>query len=177
MVRLGNSRPRKMRAMTIKSKFTTLVFGLTLATAAGGARAAEPITLFSDQSQIMTMARTPGTVVVGNPSIADVTIQGKQVFLHGKTYGTTNITILDEAGDQLALFEITVQLGGHNDVALFKAGALASYVCAPDCESSLHIGDEKDYYKNLVSQANAKIGLATGQKSGEATAPPPPPAQ
>ncbi len=176
-MRLGNSRPREMRAMTIKTKFATLVFGLTLAIVSGEANAAEPIILFSDQSQIITMARAPGTVVVGNPSIADVTMQGKQVFLHGKTYGTTNITILDEAGEQLAMFEVTVQLGGHNDVALFKAGTLASYVCAPDCESSLHIGDEKDYFKTLASQIGSKIGIATGQKSGEATAPPPPPAQ
>jgi Pilus formation protein N terminal region len=163
--------------MTIKSKFACLVLGSMLALATGQAFAAEPITIQSDQSQIMTMARAPGTVVVGNPSIADVTVQGKQVFLHGKTYGTTNITILDEAGGQLAMFEVTVQLGGGNNVALFKAGQLASYVCAPDCESSLHIGDDKDYFKNLLSQSSSKIGLATGQKSGESTSPPPQPVQ
>jgi hypothetical protein len=166
-----------MEAMTTKLKFATLAFGLALASATCQTFAAEPITILSDQSQILNMARTPGTVVVGNPSIADVTIQGKQVFLHGKTYGTTNITILDETGGQLGMFEVTVQLGGSNNVALFKAGALASYVCAPDCESSLHIGDEKDYFKNLVTQANAKIGLATGQKSGESATPPPQPVQ
>jgi len=161
--------------MSKKISVASIAFGLAMATAT--AFAAQPLVLVSDQSQILTMARTPGTVVVGNPSIADVTIQGNNVFLHGKTYGTTNITILDEAGAQLGMYEVTVQLGGANNVALFKAGMQMSYVCAPDCEASLHIGDEKDYFKNLTSQANGKIGLATGQKSGESTAPPPQPVQ
>ena len=161
--------------MIKKTPLACFAFGLAMA--AAPAFAAQPLILMSDQSQILTMARAPGTVVVGNPSIADVTIQGNLVFLHGKTYGTTNITILDEAGAQLGMFEVTVQLGGANNVALFKAGLQTSYVCAPDCESSLHIGDDKEYFKNLTSQANGKIGLATGQKSGEAATPPPQPVQ
>lgn len=164
-----------MRTMIKNTSIACFALGLAMATTA--AFAAQPLTLLSDQSQILTMARAPGTVVVGNPSVADVTIQGNQVFLHGKTYGTTNITILDEAGAQLGMYEVTVQLGGANNVAMFKAGFQMSYVCAPDCEASLHIGDEKDYFKNLTSQSNAKIGLATGQKSGEAAAPPPQPVQ
>jgi Flp pilus assembly secretin CpaC len=165
---------REMRAMTIRTSFASILLGLTLSLAAGPAIAAQPLVILSDQSQIITMARAPGTVVVGNPSIADVTIHGQQVFLHGRGYGTTNVIILDEAGAQLAEFEVTVQLGGGNDVATFKAGAQYSLVCAPDCEVSLHIGDQIDYYKAIANQTNTKIGLAMGQKAGESSTPAPP---
>jgi len=149
------------------------LFGAPLA-----AHAAEPIVIRSDQSQIITMARQPATVVVGNPSIADVTIQGLNVFLHARSYGTTNIIILDDAGKQLADYEVTVMLGGSNNLAMFKGGLQYTYVCAPDCEVSLHVGDDLDWFNKLVAgEMKTKNSLAMGQKGGETAAPATTPSQ
>jgi len=160
--------------MTIKHSLTGILFLVSFACGAGQAAAAQPLVLYTDQSKIVDLARAPGVVVVGNPSIADATIQGRRVFLHGRSFGTTNVIVLDEDGDQLADFEVDVQLGGRNNVSLFKAGSLQSYVCAGDCEVIMHVGDQPDYFKDVVQKRNEdKIGLATGQKSAEANQPPP----
>ena len=161
--------------MTIKSSLTGILLTTMLACAASPATAAKPLVIYTDQSKVISIPRAPGVVVVGNPSIADVTIQGQNVFVHGRSFGTTNVIILDEDGAQLADFEVDVQLGGQNNVSLYKAGSLYSYVCAGDCESVMHTGDNPDYFKDWVLKPNQeKINLATGQKSAEANEPPPP---
>ncbi|MBM3519432.1 MAG: hypothetical protein FJX63_01450 [Alphaproteobacteria bacterium] len=161
-----------------RSRVSGLVAALALWSAPLAALAAEPIVIYSDQSQIITVSRQPATVVVGNPSIADVTIQGQQVFLHARSYGTTNIIILDDAGKQIADYEVTVMLGGSNNLAVFKAGNQYTYVCAPDCEVSLHVGDDLDWFNKLVAgEVKTKNSLAMGQKGGEVAAPAPPPSQ
>jgi hypothetical protein len=136
------------------------------------AHAGEPITVYTDHSRILTVARAPATIVVGNPSIADVTIQGNQVFLHARSFGTTNVIIMDAADKMLADYEVTVQTGGDDNVYVFKSGSLNTYVCAPECEATLHVGDDKDYFmKWIAPEQQRKIGIALGQKEGENVSP------
>jgi len=149
-----------------------LAASLFLAGSIGTALAGEPIVARLDHSQIFAMARTPATVVVGNPSIADVTIEGKNVFLHARAYGTTNVLVLDDEGKQLADYDVTVQTGGDNNVIVYKAGFSQSYVCAPLCESTLHIGDAKGYFLELIApEQKQRNSIAMGQKDGEAKQP------
>lgn len=135
--------------------------------------AAEPLTLLTDRTQLLALSGNPATVVVGNPSIADVTIQGQQVFLHGRAFGTTNIIIMDAAGAILSDFEVTVMKGGSNDVAVWKAGSRYSYVCAPDCEATFHVGDNPGNFGTVTDQAKQKVNLATGKTASEVEQPAP----
>jgi Pilus formation protein N terminal region len=136
------------------------------------AKAGEPVTVFTDHSRILEVTRPPGTIIVGNPSIADVTIQGTQVFLHARSYGTTNIIIMDEAGDYLADYDVTVQTGGDDNVVVFRSSfSQQTLLCAPDCEATLHVGDDPGYFKSVASQQQKKIGIALGQKDGENVSP------
>ena len=75
-----------------------LIAGLAMIPAGGIALAGEPITVQLDHSRILSVARPPATVIIGNPSIADVTIQGDKVLLHARGYGMTNVIILAAAG-------------------------------------------------------------------------------
>lgn len=160
--------------MTIKSGLTGILLSATLAFATSQAFAAQPLVVYTDQSMVIDVSRAPSVVVVGNPSIADATIQGKKVFLHGRSFGTTNVILLDEQGDQLADFEVDVQLGGENQLSLFKAGSRYSYICPGDCQVAMQTGDNPDHFKDWVLKPNQeKINLATGQKSAEANEPPP----
>jgi hypothetical protein len=153
-----------------KLRAAAVLTSLLLLGSAAVAEAGQPLTVYTDHSRILNVDRAPGTVIVGNPSIADVTIQGNQVFLHARSYGTTNVIIMDENGNPLADYDVTVQTGGDDNVFVFKAGVIKqTYLCAPDCESILHVGDEKDYFKELAAQQQSKVGLALGQKSGEST--------
>lgn len=145
----------------------SLAAAVTLALG-GTSFAAESLTLLTDRTQLLALSGNPATIVVGNPSIADVTIQGQQVFLHGRAFGTTNIIILDAAGATLSDFEVTVMKGGSNDVAVYKAGSRYSYVCAPDCEATFHVGDNAGIFGVVTDQAKQKVNLATGKTASEA---------
>lgn len=158
--------------MIIK-KSLTATFLCAALFAAHQASAAEPLVLLTDQTQLLKLPRPAGTIVVGNPTFADVTVQGRMVFLHGRGFGTTNIIIMDEDGAQMADFEVTVQMGGSNNLALYKGGLSPashfSYVCAPNCESTLQVGDHNQYFGVVSGQITGKTGLATG-KTAEDTA-------
>jgi Flp pilus assembly secretin CpaC len=131
----------------------------------------EAIVLQTDKSQLITLSSEPGTVVVGNPSIADVSINGKQIFLHGHAFGDTNLLILDAQGSQIANFDVTVTHSNSNAVAIFKAGIRYSYTCAPNCESTMQQGDNDDYMQNTTKEGQKKAEFATGKTSVEASAP------
>ena len=156
---------KKLQGLAASSFLAILAFNVP-------ASASEQLTVTTDQSQIITVNRAPGTVVVGNPTIADVTIQGNQLFVHGRVFGKTNIIVLDENGSHLAEYMVNVVLEDDYNVVVFKAGVGAgiqkeSYTCKTDCESVFHIGDSLDYYKLINEQQKNKLGLAQGQKPGE----------
>ena len=135
---------------------------------------AQPLIVSVDQSQIVSLNRPADTVVIGNPSIADASIQGLHLFVHGRSFGTTNIIVLDDKGAELGNYELTVQLGGRYNVSVFKAGEQYSYVCAPVCEAQMHAGDQYNWFKNWVFERDKdKITLATGQKPAEVNQPEP----
>lgn len=153
---------------TSKIRLGPIAVAALLASAAL-ASAGEPVVARLDHSKIFTLARTPTTVVVGNPSIADVTLEGNNLYLHARAFGETNVLVLDENGSQIASYDVTVETGGDNGVYVFKAGASYSYVCAPDCQTTLHVGDQKDFYAEIVKQQEKRNSIALGQKSGEST--------
>jgi Pilus formation protein N terminal region len=146
---------------------TAVLFYLALTAAA----AAEGITIESDKTQMISVAVKPGTVVVGNPSIADISINGNQVFVHGHGYGNTNIIILDTQGNQLANFDVTVKQSVSNAVTLFRSSNRFSMACDPICEYNLQPGDQVDWFKGVAEQQAAKNDLATGSETTEAKAP------
>ena len=76
-------------------------FVLALASVLGmrGVAAAETLTVVLDQAQIMQLPERVGTIIIGNPLIADVALQaGGNVVITGKGYGATNLIVLDRAG-------------------------------------------------------------------------------
>jgi Flp pilus assembly secretin CpaC len=152
--------------MTIRQALSAFSF-CAIALAAQGAQAGQPMVVNLDHSQVLSVARPPGTVIVGNPSIADVTISGDQVYLHARAYGSTNILMLDDAGRQLADLDVTVQSGVDNDVQIFKAGTAFTFVCAPDCETTLKIGDNPGYFDSVAKQQQKRNSIALGQKETE----------
>lgn len=129
------------------------------------------ITIKTDQTQIISVSSSPGTVITGNPSIADVTVHGNNVFLHGRAFGTTNLIVLGKTGEQLLSTEVTVANGAANTAAIFSPGGgdfgirRVSYVCAPLCETAMQPGDPLMYTQELVKANSKKSDLATGKTS------------
>ncbi len=148
-------------------RVTTTALALSLL-CSSASLAAQELVIKTDQTQLVKISGTPGAVVVGNPSIADATVHGNKIFIHGRAFGSTNLIILDQNGDQLASLDITVQLGGENNLALYKAGARFTYVCAPLCEGTLQSGDQVDWFGNIAKMDTKKSGAATGNATVDA---------
>jgi hypothetical protein len=142
-------------------------FGLISASAQAG----QLLEIEVDESQIMTLPSTPGAIVIGNPSIADVSIQGQKIFVHGRGFGQTNLTILDLQGNQIANFDVVGKQTKSSAFAVFRGPDRYSFSCATFCEAEAQIGDQQDRMLGILAQNSAKIELATGNKTAEAAAP------
>lgn len=145
-----------------------LAFAAALLSLAGPAFAANDVTIYADQAKIIHVTGQPGTVVVGNPYIADVTVQGERVVLMGRNYGVTNVIILDREGKQLAALDVTVQITDNNAVHVFKAGGRMSLACAPVCEQTLQVGDDLiRAFDPLAKEIQTKSDLSAGGAKGD----------
>jgi Flp pilus assembly secretin CpaC len=151
----------------LKRSFTAIA--LSAALWAGTAWAGTEVILRTDEAKIISVSGEPGTVVVGNPAIADVTVRRDQLFVMGRSYGTTNMIVLDRAGNQLASLDVTVMMGGTKNVQVFKAGGRMSYACAPECEATMQIGDRAEFFDGIGKQIGARSEAAAGgaKASGE----------
>ena len=116
-----------------------------------------------DQARVMPLPQNVATVVVGNPSIADATIQnGSLMVVTGKGFGLTNVMLLDKLGQTVAEHQVRVVAPREDMVTVYRGGDRMTYACAPRCESVIAIGDSKDYFDNLKKQAEERDKLASG---------------
>ena len=151
------------------------MMGVVLAAAvlaAGAAGAADHVTVVLDQATVVKMPEKVSTVVVGNPMIADVSLQpGGILVLTGKGFGMTNVLALDRAGN--ILMEKSVQVHGPRDdvVVVYRGVLQESYSCAPKCERRVTLGDTKDHFEAALTQTVIRSGTASGTMQGQATPP------
>jgi len=81
-------------------------------TAAAPAASNEPINVTVNMARILRISAPAATVIIGNPIVADVTIQDPQTLvLTGKSYGETNLIVLDSSGNPIADTTISVVQG------------------------------------------------------------------
>ena len=143
------------------------------------ASSAETISLRLDQARISRLPERVSTIVIGNPLIADVSLQqcGLMV-LTGKGYGSTNLIALDRNGDVLSEQSIQVREANDGVVTVYRGPERASYSCTPRCEERITLGDSNTYFNNAINQAGSRAsraagaGAAAGGPGGGGGAPP-----
>jgi hypothetical protein len=109
-----------------------------------------------DQSQLLRLPRAASEVIVGNPSIADVTLQdGNLLIVTGKTFGITNVIALDAQHNVIQDQRVMVERDDRKIVNLHKGATRFTYACTPNCEPTLTIGDDK-YFFVAVQEANSQ---------------------
>jgi len=161
-----------IRTRTCLVSLVAAVMNISLAT---GSAAESNVTVYADQAKILKLNGRPASVVIGNPMIADVSIQGEVLAVHGRHFGNTNLIILDHQGNELAALLVNVIRPDANNVEMFKGGAEGkmvskfSYVCAPDCESVVMPRDDNDYNAAITGQISAKSkeALSSAQTPGQ----------
>lgn len=140
---------------------------------AAPAPAADPdkIAVNVDQAKLVKLPAKVSTIIVGNPLIADVTLQsGGIIVVTGKGYGATNFIAMDRSGD--VLVDRQIQVAGPTDqvVTIYRGVDRESYSCMPICQRRITLGDGETYFKSTMDQA----GTLSSQASGSAAAAPKP---
>lgn len=123
----------------------------------------EAVTVTVDHAKVLRLPEKAQTVIIGNPAIADVTVQRNGVMIvTGKSYGVTNLIALDATGALLA--ESSVRVGAASDSILTVQRGLdrESYSCTPACQPSAQLGDSRSFYDNTAGQSGARNAAATG---------------
>jgi hypothetical protein len=128
------------------------------------ASAADTIVVRLDQARIERMPQNVATLVVGNPLIADISLQmGGLMVVTGKGYGTTNLLALDRNGNMLAERLIEVQGPSGDGVVIVHRGAdRESYSCTPNCERRITLGDSPAYFETTIGQTGTRNLRAVG---------------
>lgn len=129
--------------------------------------AAGVLNVVVDRASVVRAPDNTATVVIGNPLIADATTQKNGVMVvTGKSFGTTNIMLLDVTGAVLS--ETIVNVGRADDGTLVvqRGGKRESFACTPRCEPVLSIGDDKETFKATAEQITQRSGMSSG-RAGE----------
>ncbi len=140
----GGANPRPLVWLAI----TTLFVALVLPAAAG-----EPIVILLDQARVVKLPDRAATVVVGNPLIADLTIQpGGIAVITGKGYGATNFIVMDRGG--AVLTDKTVEVKGPTDrtVVVYRGVLRETYSCQPYCERRITLGDAPEFFDRTLAE-------------------------
>src|SRR3990170_2272491 len=121
-----------------------------------------------DQATLVRLDRPASEIVVGNPSIADVSVQsGKVLVVTGKSFGETNLIVMDADGKVVANRRLIVQEPRTGFVTMYRGGARQTLHCAPYCTPPLVIGDNPDYFEAISKEIKTKQAISQSSAEGE----------
>ena len=142
-----------------------LAFAALLGPLAAWAEAApDAIAVNVDQAKLVKLPGKVSTIVVGNPLIADVTLQnGGVLVVTGKGYGATNFIAMDGRGEILVDRQIQVEGPTAEElVTVYRGVDRETYSCTPVCQRRVTLGDGDAYFKTVSEQANSLNSQASG---------------
>lgn len=130
---------------------------------------ADTITVPLDKSRLVRLSEPAADVVVGNPSIADVSVENARLLVvTGKSFGSTNLIVLGPEGKQILSSNLSVLDPGAGFVTVHAGAKMPqSYYCVPRCTSPMAIGDDVGYFKSIQKEVSDKQKLGqTNATSG-----------
>jgi len=125
---------------------------LPLDRAAADAPGGDILSIRLDEARLIKVPDRVATLIVGNPLIADVSMQsGGLLVLTGKGYGQTNLIALDRAGNKLMEKNLLVKAPGET-VVVYRGVLRETYSCAPVCEPRNTLGDAPVFFNATLNQ-------------------------
>lgn len=148
------------KMMFLRSLLAVAIAALIVSPLAVLAQSAEPIRVKANMARILRISAPAATVIIGNPGVADVTIQDPQTLvLTGKSYGQTNLIVLDSAGNPVADTMVTVVQAQPDLVTVYYGTARSTMACTPVCQPTIMLGDDVGF-SNSVYSSSALIDQA-----------------
>jgi Flp pilus assembly secretin CpaC len=141
------------------------VAALLLATALpqnpAAAAEGDPINVKVNMARILRVSAPAATVIIGNPGVADVTIQDPQTLvLTGKSYGQTNLIVLDSMGNPIADTIVQVIQAQADLVTMYLGQARTTLACSPVCQPTIMLGDDNGFTRSSVESSEIVEGSA-----------------
>jgi Flp pilus assembly secretin CpaC len=161
------SAPGLMALRTLHALAAALAVVAPLAFFAAPAVADETLPVLLDQARIIKLPERAATLVIGDPLIADVSLQpGGLAVITGKGYGATNVVVLDKTG--AVLMERNVEVKGPPDrvVYVYRGVSRNTYSCTPECAPRVTLGDDFDYFDKNLAQAGSRSSQALAAGAG-----------
>ncbi|MBU1385152.1 MAG: pilus assembly protein N-terminal domain-containing protein [Alphaproteobacteria bacterium] len=125
----------------IRTQRLLLVLAAAVALAGPGLAMAQSgrISVEIDQAQRVQLRGAAGSVIVGNPEIADVTVvDANTLYITGKGYGVTEVVAVDAIGRTLFQSQVVVTAGdGAGRVRVWRGGQATEMACAASCSPSV----------------------------------------
>jgi hypothetical protein len=147
--------------------FYWFALALFITTASPRAFAEEPITVRLDEARIMKVPDRATTVVIGNPLIADLSIQpGGLAVVTGKSYGATNLIVMDKTGAVLSEQTVQVEGAGDRTVVVYRGAFRQTYSCSPYCSPRLTLGDDIAYFNDVMTELTTRNTQSLAAGSG-----------
>ena len=121
-----------------------------------------------DQSQIIRLPTPVSEIIIGNPSIADVTVQSnKMLVVTGKSFGITNIIALDVQKNIIQEQRIVVQRDQSKIVNVHLGAQRRSFNCTSQCNPTITVGYDEKFLQRVAASSKLKIGLSEAQSSND----------
>lgn len=137
---------RNLLAVTVLA--TTLVTGMSASALEGS------VLVNVNMARVLRINAPAATIIIGNPGIADVTIQDPQtLILTGKSYGQTNLIVLDAAGNPVADTLIEVVQTHADIVTVYMGQSRTTLACAPVCQPTVTLGDAPAFTSQSIASA------------------------
>lgn len=152
------SRARRLLIISMLIGSIGAMSGSGTASAAGD----YPMFVTVDQATVIRLSTPASAIVVGNPAIADATIiDAMTLVITGRSFGTTNLIVLDSAGNLLTDELVTVQ-AATNQVVVYRRSVRQTYSCTPVCAPTLNVGDGDPTFQTTTEQILARQAIAGG---------------
>jgi Pilus formation protein N terminal region len=152
-----------------------ILAGVLLVVAGAAVADADTLTVKVDSAHLLKLPSNVATVVIGNPLIADATLQnGGILVITGKGYGATNLLALDRKGR--VLMSKTVQVLGPDPdhlIVVYKGTKRETWSCVHECQPRNTLGDDQAYFTGSLGQTTVRNGAAAGSGGGAQGAPAP----
>ncbi|QZO01585.1 pilus assembly protein N-terminal domain-containing protein [Chenggangzhangella methanolivorans] len=148
-----------MATLLRTSVWSAAVLSVLLLTPAKAVEAPEPgsLEVAVDRASVVRAPAGVATVVIGNPLIADATTQKNGVMIvTGKSFGSTNIMLLDGAGAVLSETIVNVRRANDGTMVVQRGAKRESFSCTPRCEPTLAIGDTAESFSQTAGHLPAQ---------------------
>lgn len=129
--------------------------------AGAGGQSETSVLVTVDQAKVFRVSRPASTIIIGNPAIVDATIEDDQtLILTGRSFGVTNLIVLDTNGDAIVDQAVVVRGSETNTVRIYRRNSRETLACAPVCEPTLTIGDDNEAFGFASGQIQARNQLS-----------------